>query len=624
MIIEQEKSNIETNIKKSSTFRIQTGAKAFEILSSNIYKNKVKAVIREISCNAIDAHIAANVDRPIYVHLPTHLETWFSVRDYGYGIPEDKMEEIYTTYFYSDKSHSNDFIGGLGLGTKSPLSLVDSFTVTNYNNGYKMEYLCFKNENKEPQITLLSKKESSEPSGIEVKILTSSALYYEFNIDAVNVYKFFDQIPNINNDRIKKQIEEEKSKIKWIDNFAANSESRIYVVMGNVAYEVPESITDYNLQYGVYIRAEIGEVNFDPGREYVTLDKKTKEYLKAKIDSIFAKMESIARAELDSLKTPFERGKLYTEKYSSLKLKKLHQDYIQKVPDFVMYKRNHDRFFSYRLKELEYGDNVAYCYSPKGRQLIHKIKHLLANGYNKVCMLDEKHPVDYIPSNVLINLDEYKINNITATRTYNSVSMIGKVFELQVSALSNFSDVRQIVKKQAIDLSSIPEEERFVIPFYSDYICEFNTIIGIEKILNQAKKFVKVPDKVYFVHSVTYESKKFKASKYRNLADYIKDECSNLSSSFYYSENESVFFGLKENLSKINSSCKVIKAAQKMVDDAAEKYKMKELLKFVGATEVKSITEEVQKSLERAHPIFKLVHMTKACNSEIKVIKEYV
>ena len=93
---------------KTSGFKIQASAKAFEILSSNIYTNKVRAVIREYNCNAYDAHVDAGTERTWDVHLPTMLESYFSVRDYGTGLSDQQVREIFTTYFHSTKTNSND------------------------------------------------------------------------------------------------------------------------------------------------------------------------------------------------------------------------------------------------------------------------------------------------------------------------------------------------------------------------------------------------------------------------------------------------------------------------------------------------------------------------------------
>ena len=46
-------------------------AQLFKILRSQIYENKILAVVREYSCNALDAHVEAGIsDKPIEITLP--------------------------------------------------------------------------------------------------------------------------------------------------------------------------------------------------------------------------------------------------------------------------------------------------------------------------------------------------------------------------------------------------------------------------------------------------------------------------------------------------------------------------------------------------------------------------
>ena len=119
-------------------FTIKATGKAFRILSSGLYKEKILAIVRELSCNAYDAHVdAGKADLPFDVHLPNALEPFYLIRDYGKGLSQEAMETVYTTYFESTKTESNEVIGGLGLGCKSPLSYVDQFTVTSFQGGQK-------------------------------------------------------------------------------------------------------------------------------------------------------------------------------------------------------------------------------------------------------------------------------------------------------------------------------------------------------------------------------------------------------------------------------------------------------------------------------------------------------
>ena len=135
-----------SNVGQIGEFRIRNSAKAFSILSSGLYANKIRAIIRELSCNAVDAHKAAGTtDVPFEVHLPTALEPFFYIRDFGIGLNHDQVTNIYTTYFESTKTASNDFIGALGLGSKSPFSYTENFTVTAIKDGRKGLYTAFIN-----------------------------------------------------------------------------------------------------------------------------------------------------------------------------------------------------------------------------------------------------------------------------------------------------------------------------------------------------------------------------------------------------------------------------------------------------------------------------------------------
>lgn len=135
MKLTHDKDNIATinNTRGNiSSFKMKRSAKAFSILSSGIYANKIRAIIRELSCNAYDSHVeAGKKDVPFEVHLPTHFEPYFYVRDYGTGLTHQQVFDVYTTYFESTKTDSNDYIGALGLGSKSPFSYTENFTNAN-------------------------------------------------------------------------------------------------------------------------------------------------------------------------------------------------------------------------------------------------------------------------------------------------------------------------------------------------------------------------------------------------------------------------------------------------------------------------------------------------------------
>ena len=163
-------------ISHVSEFRIRNSAKAFGILPSGLYANKIRAIIRELGCNAVDSHVAAGVpDTPFDVHLPTNLAPHFAIRDYGTGLSHDQVLNIYTTYFESTKTHSNDFIGALGLGSKSPFSYTDNFTVTAIQDGKKGIYSAYINDQGVPSVALMHTEDTDEPNGVGVNTKNAGA-----------------------------------------------------------------------------------------------------------------------------------------------------------------------------------------------------------------------------------------------------------------------------------------------------------------------------------------------------------------------------------------------------------------------------------------------------------------
>ena len=113
----------------------------FSILRSNIYSDKMLAVVREYSTNGWDGHILAGTpDRPLKVTLPTSLAPVFKVRDFGVGLSEESVLNIYTTYGESTKESSNDFNGTFGLGSKSAFAYGNSFDIISFFEGTKTMY----------------------------------------------------------------------------------------------------------------------------------------------------------------------------------------------------------------------------------------------------------------------------------------------------------------------------------------------------------------------------------------------------------------------------------------------------------------------------------------------------
>ena len=122
--------------KESKAFTISTSPEFFQILSGSLYKDSIKAVIRETVTNAWDAHLQSNWKG--YVDV-TYENNVLTVTDYGKGIPHEDIYDIYCTYGKSTKNQTT-LTGGFGLGCKAPFALGSSFIVENNYNGIKKTY----------------------------------------------------------------------------------------------------------------------------------------------------------------------------------------------------------------------------------------------------------------------------------------------------------------------------------------------------------------------------------------------------------------------------------------------------------------------------------------------------
>lgn len=113
-------------------------------LRDKIYSNKIKAVVREYICNAVDEHNKYGVDRPVEVSLTGDGidRSIFSVRDYAEGLSDDGVRKIFGMYFRSTKSETNDSIGGFGVGSKAGHAYTDTFNIISHHNGVKTSYSC--------------------------------------------------------------------------------------------------------------------------------------------------------------------------------------------------------------------------------------------------------------------------------------------------------------------------------------------------------------------------------------------------------------------------------------------------------------------------------------------------
>jgi hypothetical protein len=330
MIIKNKIDNepVLSNVGEVGEFRIRNSAKAFGILSSGLYANKIRAIIREYSCNAVDSHTeAGNLDTPFDVHLPNTLEPWFAVRDYGVGLDEQQVRNIFTTYFESTKAETDDLIGGLGLGSKSAFSFTDNFTIVAIKGGVKRVYTAFINDQGVPSIAPMGEEASNEPNGVEIRFAVEDSYdFRKFLNEAQHVYKHFKLRPVVSGGIGEFQfVDAAYSDRDIIPGVHANERGygNSYAIMGNIEYplDVPSNMdlgdVGHLLRCGLTIEFGIGELDIQASREGLSYIPETVAAIKAKLEALNSVLADRIAEEVSSVKNAWEKAYLLERKTDS-------------------------------------------------------------------------------------------------------------------------------------------------------------------------------------------------------------------------------------------------------------------------------------------------------------------
>jgi hypothetical protein len=298
------------------------------MLRNQIYSNKPLAVIREYSTNAVDAHVEAGLsDTPIDVHIPSKMNPFFSVRDYGSGLSYDNIKNVYIKYCKSTKRNSNEAIGQLGIGCKSGFAYGDSFTIKSFFNGRLSIYNACINENSAGEILLMSEVETDEPNGIEIVIPVKDEDIGVFKEECTNLFRHFTYPLNFTGDKI---VFDDNLLVLGSDNF------ELYEIpvktygsarMGQIVYNIDYSLMNsYIYQNGLnnlvaemlycsslVVNFDIGDLSISPSREALEYTDRTKENIYKKYKSV---ADEISKNLLDQIRdcpNYIEAWKMYDE-----------------------------------------------------------------------------------------------------------------------------------------------------------------------------------------------------------------------------------------------------------------------------------------------------------------------
>lgn len=322
-----EKIDVSGNMV-GTQFRIDSDgiAHLMEILSS-LYSDPQLAVLREYTTNALDSHIQAGTSRPIEVFLPSRLSPEFVVQDYGVGMSEDDIREVYTVYGSSTKNHTDSLVGGFGIGAKSAFALGTTFSVSAVKDGIKTVVVFDRDDAGIPVFDVVHSGPTSQPNGVRVAIGITDV--HRFNALVENFFLGWKQGTVLVDGTEPKSLD---SKLMRIDShrsimnssdFGAGYYAYQYegiVILGTTVYRLNPSKIDYSIFLGKMpvFHVNVGDVDITPSREELKYTKKTVNYFKDLVkgfpDALKDKINDLidnAKDEVEAINIIHEWPKLF-------------------------------------------------------------------------------------------------------------------------------------------------------------------------------------------------------------------------------------------------------------------------------------------------------------------------
>lgn len=325
---------VTTNLHVADTTRMSVdahGAAHIMSLLTDLYSDPEGTVLREYISNGLDSHAAAGTSDPIQVSLPSRLSNNFIVQDFGTGMSAQEVREIYSSYGKSTKRTDFTQIGAYGLGCKSALTMVQSFTLVSVKDGEKTIAAISRGEDGVGEIKILKVSETDEPNGVRVTIPVSDtskfldkAKDFFFAIDPEKVL--------VDGQRIERSLYNSDFSLidgttTYISRQWGNTGSwrnAIHVVMGGVAYKITlneisnmvsantrrnlfwSTVNGYSVPFATYSVIPIASIDLTPSREEIRYSDRTRKFLALLIDQIAGKFVAHIQKDIETAPTHLE------------------------------------------------------------------------------------------------------------------------------------------------------------------------------------------------------------------------------------------------------------------------------------------------------------------------------
>lgn len=331
MRIDEKRPDIQTyGTGVEESFSVGNLGRILKILRNSMYAHPIKAICREITSNARDAHREIGTpDKPIEIHLPNEWDTHYKIKDFGTGISPERMSNIFLKYGNSTKNGDDVQTGGFGLGAKTPFAYSDQFQITTIveegNKRVQRTYIAYIDESEEGKMRLVTEVETDEETGTEISIYVSEADRHKFADATTEVCKFWDVKP-VFSGRVSVEWDKEERKeflsgdgwkmFRSEDSFNTFQRKSLAIVDG-IMYPINPNNIDTNdrlyvsqlLNSGLYLYFKTGDVRLSANREELQYDDKT-------CPIILDRLEKISKEVSNLIVENVEKASTYPEAFA--------------------------------------------------------------------------------------------------------------------------------------------------------------------------------------------------------------------------------------------------------------------------------------------------------------------
>lgn len=489
MIENQEAVVLQSNQGEMNKCLIEANPIIYKILSDGLYENKIAAIIRELSCNACDAMTENGTleTKNFKVHLPTILEPYFSIRDFGPGLDEEGIARVFT-FGMSTRRESNDFNGAFGIGAKSPYAYTKSgFTINSFIDGKCWVYTSLLVDGGPAYIFNEVCDEPDEENGLEIILQVENKDIDRFQEEALYIYYWFDKRPDINitlnYDSYIKLKSEGNSYVKTdYDYYRIKGNNGILI--GQVLYNIPRSVLnsfsyqERDLLSKIILKFKIGDLTIMPSRESVDDTDTNREKILSKLNDFLNEVESVVSKNLEKVDNP-DSYEGYLEIKNIIKLNEdfLNYQSLEKIyKNYPIYKN---------LNEILRSPNKISCISSGSYKRISNTR-----GFSGSMLRFNEKSIIYNRqvSNKILLID----SDIKKYDKYNIIKINLSKFEKNKSNRYDYDDIKKKIIAILRDSFKLDQNhiEKFIFTsdIYNKYLDKFQPTKKAKNVKHSTKK----------------------------------------------------------------------------------------------------------------------------------------